>query len=453
MAADLDARVAEWRAALERSATVTPGDADELEEHLRDRVADLERVGLDGEEAFLIAVRRLGATDHITAEFAREHGDRLWKQLVPPAASTTGAKPFTEMLVFAALAVVVIQIARLISDQTWPADWFPRNIAFFVLPVLIAYFVRVRRVPVRVAVVIGAVVAGLAIVVNVYPLSFDAVGPTREAPQSVVLVAGHLFVVLWFVALAAYLGGERWSASRRMDAVRFTGEWIIYYVLIALGGGVLLGLTTLVLMPISDGQVINQVMAWVLPSGAAAATIVAAWLVEAKKSIVENLAPVLTAIFTPLFAVVLVAAAAAYAIAGIGREFDRDLLIVFDVLLVVVVGLVLYGLSARDPLRSTGVMDVVRLVAIVAAVVLDLLVLGSMLARVGEYGLTPNRVAALGLNVLLVVDLVGTAVLGLRGPGPVATGRMARWQTAFLIVFAVWAAFVVLVLPPLFGFA
>ena len=80
---DVDARIAQWRAALARSAAVTDQDADELEEHLRDRMADLERSGLDADEAFLIAVKRLGATDAVTAEFAREHGDRLWKQLVP----------------------------------------------------------------------------------------------------------------------------------------------------------------------------------------------------------------------------------------------------------------------------------------------------------------------------------------------------------------------------------
>src|SRR5690606_33056778 len=127
------------------------------------------------------------------------------------------------------------------------------------------------------------------------------------------------------------------------------------------------------------------------------------WLVESKKSIVENLAPVLTAVFTPLFGAGLVGAVVVYLVAGIGLPFDRELLAGFDVLLVVVVGLVLYGLSARDPLKPTGAMDVIRLVAIVAAVVLDLLVLGSMLARIGEFGFTPNRVVALGFNVLLVV--------------------------------------------------
>jgi hypothetical protein len=208
-----------------------------------------------------------------------------------------------------------------------------------------------------------------------------------------------------------------------------------------------------VLAPVA-GDAMQEVSLWVVPSGAAGAVLVAAWLVEAKKSVIENIAPVLTAIFTPLFAVMLVVSAVLYAAVGIGRDFDRNLLTVFDVLLLVVLALVLYGLSARDPLRRAGLMDGLRFAAVVAALVLDLLVLGSMLARVGEFGFTANRVAALGLNLLLVVDLAGTAWHSARLlAGRAGAVRLERWQTAYLPVFGLWAAFVVIVLPPLFRFA
>jgi hypothetical protein len=127
---------------------------------------------------------------------------------------------------------------------------------------------------------------------------------------------------------------------------------------------------------------------------------------------------------------------------------------VFDVLLLVVLGLVLYGLSARDPLQRGGLGDVLRLVAVVAALLLDLLVLVSMLSRIGEFGFTPNRVAALGLNLLLVVDLAGTAWLSLRLlTGRATAARLERWQTGYLPVLGAWAAAVVVVLPPVFAFA
>ena len=159
-------------------------------------------------------------------------------------------------------------------------------------------------------------------------------------------------------------------------------------------------------------------------------------------------------LFTPLFAVMLACAAVVYAVTGLGGAFDRELLSVIDALLVVVLALVLYGMSAREPSTSPGWMDGIQLVAVVSALVLDLMVLGAMIARIGDLGFTPNRTAALGLNVVLLVNLAGAAWLSARFlTGRSRFHRLERWQTTYLPVFALWAAAVVVVLPPLFAFS
>ena len=447
----LETRIGEWRAAVLRGRAVDEGDADELEAHLREQVADLETAGLSGDEAFLIAVRRLGQVDQLTAEFAREHGDRLWKQLSLTRQDDTRQPSLLVMLGFAFAAAVILQVARVIAESTdGTFTWFIRDTSIFVLPVLAAYFAFSKRMPWRRVVALAAVVAALAIAVNLYPFV--------EGASTDLLVSIHLPIALWFAVGAAYVGGELRSSARRMDFLRFTGEWAIYYTLIALGGAVLVSLTLLVLTPISP-EATDVVGRWIVPSGAAGAVIVAAWLVEAKKSIIENLAPVLTAIFTPLFAIMLVVSAVAYTVSGVWRDFDRELLAGFDLLLLVVVALVVYGISARDATKrperkGTGVMDVIRLCAVVVAVILDALVLASMFARVDELGFTANRVAALGLNIILIVNLIGTAWLLVRQmAGRAPTVRLERWQTGYLPVFAAWVVFVVLALPPIFGFA
>ena len=440
----LESQITQWRAAVTRNHAVDSLDVQELEGHLREQIADLEQTGLSEEEAFLVAVKRLGAVDQVTAEFAREHGDRLWKQLVL-VGDSPARRPFLSMLAFAGVAAVGIQIARLASGDS-AAPWFLRDLGLFVLPVLAVYFLWLRRPPRRITVTALVTIVILAVVVNVFPFAADS--------QTGILVGIHLPVVLWFVVGIAYLGPEWMSPSRRMDFVRFTGEWAIYYVLIALGGGVLMLLTSLVLAPIAPPVVDEQLFLWLVPSGAAAAVIVAAWLVEAKKSVIENIAPVLTAIFTPLFAVMLVGAAVAYFFVGVGHAFDRELLVAFDVLLLVVVALVLYGISARDSLKPAGIADTLRLITVIAALVLDLLVLGSMLSRIGDYGFTPNRVAALAVNVLLVVNLGGTAWVTARAvAGRGAVVRIDRWQTSYLPVFGAWALAAVILLPLVFAFA
>ena len=441
----VEPQIAEWRTYVSKAPAVNGHDVDELEDHLRHQIADLTTAGLTQDEAFLVAVKRMGDLDAVSREFAREHSGRLWKQLLgPDDEAPLLADGWLDALVLAAAAAVVVEVARLAAG--FPDEeptWFARNLGLFVLPFLAGYFARRRRLDLRGWLVAAAPFAVAAVVVNVYP--YDADSDTE------VLVALHLPVVLWFAIAFPYMGGSIRAHERRMDFVRFTGEWFIYYVLIALGGGVLMALTSGILDP--SGVNPDQVAAWVLPAGAAGAVVVAAWLVESKQRVVENMAPVLSMLFTPLFAVMLACAAVVYAVTGLGDAFDRQLLSVFDALLVVVLGLVLYGISAREPSTSPSWMDGVQLVAVVCALVLDLMVLGSMIVRIGDLGFTPNRTAALGLNLVLLVNLAVAALLSLRFLGRRSTlHRLERWQTSYLPVFAVWAAAVVLLLPPLFGF-
>jgi hypothetical protein len=443
----LESQIAEWRAYVAGAPGVNGRDVDELEDHLRHQIAELNAAGLTADEAFLVAVKRMGDLDTLSREFAREHSGRLWKQLMLSSddepARASGA--WLEALTFAVAAAVVVQIARLAAD--FPDDepnWLFRNASLFVLPFLAGYFARRRQLDTRGWLLAAAPFALAALLINLYPWDVDS--------NTEILVALHLPVVLWFAVAYPYMGGTIRSHERRMDFVRFTGEWFIYYVLIALGGGVLMALTALILEP--TGVDPDRIAEWILPSGAAGAVIVAAWLVESKQRVVENMAPVLTMLFTPLFAVMLAGAAVVYAVTGLGGAFDRDLLTVFDALLLVVLALVLYGMSARDPSTSPDWMDRIQLVAVVSALVLDVMVLGAMIARIGELGFTPNRTAALGLNLVLLVNLAGAAVLSARFLTRRSTlHRLERWQTTYLPVFALWAAAVVVILPPLFGFS
>jgi hypothetical protein len=442
----VESQIAQWREYVEAAPAVNGRDVDELEDHLRHEIADLGAAGLTSDEAFLIAVKRMGDLDALSHEFARENSGRLWKQLIlrdDKGALHTSSGWF-EMLAFAAAAAVVVQIARLAAGAPDQAPtWLTRNASLFVLPFLAAYFARRRQLNARQWALAAAPFALFALVVNLYPWGADS--STEK------LVALHLPVVLWFAFAYTYMRGTIRSHERRMDFVRFTGEWFIYYVLIALGGGVLMALTAAILKP--TGVDVDAVAAWIVPSGAAGAVVVAAWLVESKQQVIENMAPVLTMVFTPLFAVMLTCVAVIYAATELGDAFDRQLLSVSDALLLVVLALGLYGISAREPSTSPDWMDRIQLVAVISALALDLMVLATMIGRIGDLGFTPNRTAALGLNLVLLVNLSGAAFLSVRFLGGRSTlHRLERWQTTYLPVFALWATAVIVVLPPLFSF-
>ena len=284
--------------------------------------------------------------------------------------------------------------------------FYARNASLFVLPLLTGYFVWKRRLDHQ------HCSAGWP-----WRSSRRACSPTSipspRAAHTEVLTALHLPIALWLVVGIAYAGG-RWSqVAGRMDFIRFSGELFIYYVLIALGGGVFTAFMAMIFEAIGI-NVEPFFESWLLPCGAAGAVVVASWLVEAKQSVIENMAPVLTRLFTPLFAAVLLTFLGTLLWTGRGVDIERNVLIAFDLLLVVVLGLLLYSVSARDPQSPPGAFDVVQVVLVVSALLADAVALWAIAARITEFGFTPNRVAALGENVILLVNLAWSAVLYVR---------------------------------------
>jgi hypothetical protein len=165
------------------------------------------------------------------------------------------------------------------------------------------------------------------------------------------------------------------------------------------------------------------------------------------------MAPVLTRLFTPLFAAALLTFLGTLLWTGRGIAIERDVLIAFDLLLVLVLGLLLYSVSARDPRSPPGAFDVLQVVLLVSALLADAVALWAVAVRISEFGFSPNRVAALGENVILLVNLAWSAVLYLRflsGRGSFTS--LEQWQTDYLSVYALWAAVVVMVFPVLFRY-
>jgi hypothetical protein len=448
----LEEQIAQWRSYVRRRHGLHGPDVEELEGHLRDQLAVLTEAGLTGDEAFLVAVKRMGNLDALSREFARAHSERLWKQLVmAPDADDPANTSHSETLVVLGLAAAValaVKVPALFGIPLNPDDDVPRfyvrNASLFVFPLLTFYFVWKRGLNFVSALWLALPFATGVVFANIYP--FHTRGDTEF------LTALHLPIALWLAVGFAYARGRWFADGGRMNFVRFSGEWVIYYVLIALGGGVLTSFTFMMFRAIGMNPA-WFVAGWLLPCGAAGAVIIGSWLVEAKQSVIENMAPVLTRLFTPLFTVLLLALLATMAWTGSPINVKREVLIGFDLLLVLVVGLVLYAASARDPQASPDFFDGLQLLLVVSALVVDGAALAAIAARISEFGFTPNRVAALGENLILLINLAWSAWIYacfLRHRGSFAV--LERWQIAYLPVYSIWAALVVVMFPPLFGY-
>jgi len=110
----LEEQIDQWRSYLRRRQAIHSVDVAELEDHLREQVGGLRNAGLATDEAFLVAVKRMGELDALSREFAREHSERLWKQLVVSSDSgQSGSEARKDGIVAFALAVAAAVLVKI----------------------------------------------------------------------------------------------------------------------------------------------------------------------------------------------------------------------------------------------------------------------------------------------------------------------------------------------------
>ena len=441
--------IAQWRAYVEQHGSLSGSELDELEERLSNQAGELLRLGLSAEEAFQVAVRRIGRVDAGESDTGEPDSSNEEAGAAVAGHRETLTRPAEIVLALclAAGAAIAIKIPSLFGygfDDDDVNQFYFLNISFFVFPFLTVYFVWKRQM--------GFSHWRWLVPPFIAAIFLSNVFPFKPGADTAILATLHMPIVSWLLVGYAYAGGNWRVHGHRMKFVRFSGQLFILFVLIALGGGVLTGIT----LNLFNALGLNLEWAaasWIIPCGAMGAIIVAAWLVETGQGAIEQVAPVLTRIFTPLFTLMLLSFLAALVWTGEGLHVQRQMLITFDLLLIVVLGLVLYSVSARNPQAPPGVFDGLQIALVLVAIVVDILVLAAMTARITEFGFTPNRMCALGLNFILLINLAWTAWLYigfLRGRGSFSV--LERWQTDYLPVFAAWAAAVVALFPIIFGY-
>jgi len=448
---DLEMQIHAWSNHLRAHGNLKEADICELESHLREEIDDLISAGLTADESFLISVKRLGNLDAISHEFAKVNTENLWKHLfVDPVDSTAkkeSRRDIALVVIFALLAGTLVKIPGLFGlgfDDPGAEHFYLRNISLFILPFVAAFFLIKRKATRKTWSTIMVTFVIAALIINIYP---------SLAPYNTEILSSlHLPILLWLIVGVAYIGREWQSSQGRMNFIRFTGEMVVYGVLVS-AGILVLGLFTMAIfkaIQINAGEFIQE---YYLPYGACAAVLITAYLVEAKKSIVENFAPILAKIFSPLFLAIMVSFLIVIIITGKSPFMEREFLIAFDLMLALVLGLVLYVISSRSNQQPPNFFDYLNLALILIAFVIDGVALSAILFRLSAFGITPNKIAALGENLVLLGNLGGLAWLYVvYFKRKCDFIKLEKWQTGYLYVYFIWTTIVAFIFPILFRF-
>ena len=408
------------------------------EARLRANHAQLLSQDLSSDEAALIALIRQGPTP-ASRELALDLVDSLLPASRPLKSRAVWAAVLTALAAGFALKLPSLFFESGSGDS---GTFYLRNAALLLLPFSVLYFAFLGRLKPRWWLLLAA---GLVVGVSMANLL-----PWQSGGKAELLFGLHLPVALLPLLALAMLDDQWRDVEARLRFVRFCVEWFVLLSLVALGGGVLLGLLTALLSQVGIG--VDLVWQWLVVVAAGGAFVLTSAMAAGAARFVAGASTLLARIFVPLFALMLAGFFTVVLATGRFAEFDRNLLFTFDAVLLIVSVLTLYACATRNPLALPHWQDWALLALAVVAVLVDVFALGSTLIRVWDLGWTANRTAAIGLNLVLLVNLVGSAfLLGRFTLGSHRFEAVLNWQTRYLPVHFAWAAAVCAVFPLAFG--
>lgn len=350
-----------------------------------------------------------------------------------------------ELLLVIVAALIAGSIAKIPALFAIDVEFFyPRNIGFIFLPLLTAYFAWKNNLKAKwIGVICGVMVVSL-IYINALPASTTS--------DTLILACIHLPLLLWVLLGASFVGNNISDYGRRLEYLRYNGDLIVMTTLILIAGGIMTGLTIGLFALI--GFLIEQFyFEYVAIFGLAAAPIVGTYLTQTNPQLVDKVSPVIARIFSPLVLVMLVIYLGAIIYSGKDPYNDREFLIIFNLLLIGVMAIIFFSVAESSKTRANATATWMLFLLSAVTVIVNCIALSAIVFRIAEWGITPNRLAVLGGNLLILLNLLFITVQlfkSLTKKSDIAT--VGRSIAMFLPVYSLWAVIVIFLFPVLFGF-
>lgn len=321
--------------------------------------------------------------------------------------------------------------------------FYPRNIGFIVFPALTAYFAWKNKLSAVKIITITLVTLTGLIYINLLP---DA----RES-DVLILACIHLLLVLWSVLGFAFVGGKDNTGKKRLGYLKYNGDLLVISALILISGGILTAITIGLFSLIG----INIEQFWfeyVVIFGLPAVPLVGTYLTRTNPQLVGRVSPVIARIFSPLVLIILVVYLAAMIYSGKDPYNDREFLLIFNALLVGVMALIFFSVAETSGETKSKPELWVLLLLSGLTIIVNGIALSAILFRITEWGITPNRLAVLGANVLILINLLIVSTQLYRVLLKKAEAQRVGTAIAiYLPVYFVWAAIVTFLFPLIFG--
>jgi hypothetical protein len=334
-------------------------------------------------------------------------------------------------------------IAKLPHWMDWnPDHFFPRNISFIVFEMLLFFFAWKEKLQFKnIAAPIGIFIIS-AIFINTSPID--------EKSGTLLLSCIHLPIFLWSVVGFVFAGNEFQSPTKRIGFLRLNGDLIVMSAVMLLASAlftvVTMGLFNLIGMNIQEFFA-NYIVIWGLP----AIPIVATVLVKQHPLLVGNVSPIIAKLFTPLVTGTLFIFLIAVISSGKDPYNDRDFLFILNAMLIGVMAIIFFSFSEFSIAPINRWQLIMLFALLILAVVNNSIALSAIIYRLSLFGLSPNRLAVIGGNLLILVHLIFVGVDIFKVIQKKSSVEKIENSIAKMLpVYSAWAAVVAFLFPLIF---
>lgn len=348
-----------------------------------------------------------------------------------------------------AFILIAASVAWLIAKSpdffNWNEEFFyPRNLSFLVFPFVSLYFVWKKELSPTSLWLPGLVLIGSIFYINLLP--------ENNQSDTLLLACIHLPLLLWGVLGFVFGEAQPKNLLKRLEFLNFNGDAVIMGAVLGLAGmllsGITIGLFNLIGLDIGEFYFENIGL-----FGLVAAPLIATHLTQTNPQLVNKVPPIIAKIFAPLVLIMLFFYLGAIIYAGKDPYNDREFLLLFNLLLIGVLALIFFSVAESSQESNSKMSKWVLILLSLATVIVNLVALSAIAFRISEYGLTPNRLAVLGINVLMLIHLLWVCrglITTLRKDKSIQ--EVGLVVVRYLPVYLIWTMIVVFVFPLVFGF-
>ncbi|HSJ66263.1 MAG TPA: hypothetical protein VK921_01250 [Anditalea sp.] len=340
------------------------------------------------------------------------------------------------------LSLLAGAIAKLPAILPITEEYFySRNIGFVVFPMLTGYFALKNKLDFNKILFLLLTYLAAVLYINLLP---------NNDSDTLVLACLHMILFLWAILGFSYVGDKKNLVDRRLGFLKYNGDLVVMSAVILLAGGLMtavtIGLFSLIGFEIEKFY-FEYIVIFCLP----AVPIFATYITQTNPNLVGKISPVIAKIFSPIVLAMLIIYVSAMIYSGKDPYTDREFLIIFNALLVGVMAIIFFSLSEKS--GSSKIQIRIILMLSIVTIVVNGIALSAILFRISEWGITPNRAAVLGSNILILVNLLLVTIQLIKVVTKKAEiYQIGKWLAFYLPVYLVWAFIVTFIFPLIFNF-